>query len=65
MKKIIFMVCCVGALACNNTSTETKEQVQDTSASSAADSILKAVEKMKADSAGMQADSSKKDSSKK
>ena len=58
------MVCCVGALACNNTATETKEQIHDTSASSSADSILKAVEKMKADSA-MQADSSKKDTIKK
>ena len=60
------MVCCSFALACNNATTETKEQVQDTSAASSADSILKAVEKMKADSAAMQADSSgRKDSIKK
>ena len=66
MKKVIFIVCCACVLACNSGTTETKEQKQDTSASSSADSILKAVEKMKADSAAMQADTSRtKDSIKK
>ena len=67
MKKVIFIVFCACALACNNTVTETKEPTADTSASSSADSILKAVEKMKADSAAMQTDSagSRKDTLKK
>ncbi len=65
MKKVIFIVCSAFVLACNNTATETKEPTPDTSASSSADSILKAVEKMKADSAAMLTDSSKKDSIKK
>jgi len=67
MKKVILIVCCACALACNNAPTESKEPRQDTSASSSADSILKAVEeKIKADSIARQADSagSKKDSTK-
>jgi hypothetical protein len=67
MKKILLVACMAGALACNNATTGSTEQKQDTSASSSADSILKAVEKMKADSAAMRADSlgSRKDSLKK
>ena len=55
----------VFALACNNATTEPKEQTQDTSASSSADSILRAVEKLKADSAMRDSSGVNRDSLKK
>jgi len=57
MKKLSISMIFLAFIACNN-ATESKEQKADTSASSSADSILKAVEKMKADSAAMQRDTS-------
>ena len=57
MKKLLTSIAILSFIACNN-SPESKEQKADTSASSSADSILKAVEKMKADSAAMQRDTS-------
>jgi hypothetical protein len=59
MKKFISIFVILGLMACNN-ATESTEQKQDTSASSSADSIMKAVEKMKADSAAMHGDSTAK-----
>lgn len=65
MKKLLAIVGFLGFMACNN-SPESTEQKQDTSNSSSADSILKAVEKIKADSAALKGDSTlKKDSIKK
>jgi hypothetical protein len=63
MKKAFFAAVFLGCIACNN-KTESAEQKRDTSVSSSADSILKAVEKMKADSAALNADTthSKNDS---
>jgi hypothetical protein len=58
MKKILLINCFAFALACNNATTEKSEPKQDTSAASSADSILKAVEKIKADSAAKKGDSS-------
>jgi len=66
MKKTLLIACFAITMACNN-ATESTEQKQDTSASSSADSIMKAVEQMKADSAALHNDSTgpKKDSIKK
>ncbi len=56
MKAILAILGLILVFACNN-ATESREPKPDTSASSSADSILKAVEKMKADSAAMHGDS--------
>ena len=55
MNKLFSSIIFLAFIACNN-APESNEQKVDTSASSSADSILKAVEKMKADSAAMQKD---------
>ena len=66
MKNLVLISCLiVFALACNNATTEPKEQTQDTSASSSADSILRAVEKLKADSAMRDSSGVNRDSLKK
>jgi hypothetical protein len=65
MKKIFGFLTIVMFMACNNGSG-TSDRKQDTSASSSADSTLRAVEKMKADSSVNQTDTtSTKDSIKK
>ena len=67
MKSLLPIACLiVFALACNNATTEPKEQTQDTSASSSADStLIKALEKLKADSAMRDSSGINKDSLKK
>jgi hypothetical protein len=57
MKKLTLIASVSLVFACNNANRETTEPKPDTSAASSADSILKAVEKMKADSAAMHGDS--------
>ena len=66
MKKSFLIFSLIMAMACNSEGTS-KEQKTDTSASSFADSIKRAAEQMKTDSAGMVRDSlgPKRDSLKK